>query len=225
MKHATPAALLLLALFAGDADARPAYRRALVELLELPTSSKLNDCRVCHLPAKQGADENDRPHNAFGARLKAVRAELRKADKPTDVVSRILAVADEDADKDGVPNLLELLAGTFPGDPDSKPSAEALAAAKKRLPTLLASLKGYRWRPWDRVERPPLPATEGDVRNPIDVFLSAEMKKRSLTPRPEAPREVLLRRVTVDLTGLPPTPEELRAFLADDSPDAYEKVI
>src|SRR5262249_21066748 len=166
-------------------------------------------------------------HNAFGARLKAVRAELRKANKPTDVVSRILAVADEDADRDGTPNLLELLAGTFPGDADSKPSADDLAAAKKRLPLLLESLKGYRWHPFDRVERPSLPELKGgaSVNNPIDVFLAAEMEKRGLKPRPEAPKEVLLRRVTIDLTGLPPTPEELRAFLTDESPDAYERAV
>src|SRR5437763_1635506 len=104
MKHAIPA-LLLLALTAAIADARPAYRRALVDLLELPTSSKLNDCRVCHLPPKKG--EEDRPHNAFGARLKAVRAELKKAGKPNDITARLLAVANEDADRDGTPNLLE----------------------------------------------------------------------------------------------------------------------
>src|SRR5262249_5348711 len=144
-----------------------------------------------------------------------------------DVVSRILAIADEDADKDGTPNLLELLAGTFPGDADSKPSASDLAAAKKRLPLLLESLKGYRWRPFDRAERPPLPALKDptEVRNPIDLFLAAEMEKHGLKPRPEAPKEVLLRRVTIDLTGLPPTPQELRAFLADDSADAYERVV
>src|SRR5262249_10335416 len=145
MKHAIALAVLLLAFLESEASARPAYRRALADLLELPTASKLNDCRVCHLPLKKGADENDRSHNAFGKRLKAVRAELRKANKPDDVVSRILAIADEDADGDGVANLLELLAGTFPGEADSKPSAAELAAAKKRLPLLLASLKGHRW--------------------------------------------------------------------------------
>src|SRR5262249_38751959 len=50
-------------------------------------------------------------------------------------------------------------------------------------------------------------------------------EERGLKPRPEAPREVLLRRVYVDLIGLPPTREQLRSFLADKSPDAYEKVV
>src|SRR5262249_34506576 len=57
------------------------------------------------------------------------------------------------------------------------------------------------------------------------AFVAAEHERRSLEPRPEAPKEVLLRRVSIDLTGLPPTPQELRAFLADDSPDAYERAV
>ena len=61
--------------------------------------------------------------------------------------------------------------------------------------------------------------------NPIDAFLDAELVRHGLTPRPAAPKQVLLRRVYLDLIGLPPTREELQAFLADDSPDAYEKVV
>ena len=62
-------------------------------------------------------------------------------------------------------------------------------------------------------------------RNPIDVFILAELQHRGLEPSPEASRETLLRRVALDLTGLPPTPGELDAFLADRSPDAYEKAV
>ena len=63
------------------------------------------------------------------------------------------------------------------------------------------------------------------VRNPIDAFVAAEHEKRGLTPRPDAPRHVLLRRVYLDLTGLPPTREQLHAFLDDPSDNAYEKVV
>lgn len=62
-------------------------------------------------------------------------------------------------------------------------------------------------------------------RNPIDHFVLGRLEKEGLAPSPEAPRETLLRRVTLDLTGLPPTPQELDAFLADKSPTAYEKVV
>jgi hypothetical protein len=108
-------ASLVLALAPALAHARPAYRKALVDLLELPQASRLNDCRTCHLPDKDGAAD-EKPHNAFGKRLKAVRRELLTAGKPTDLTARILAIADEDSDGDGVPNLLELVTGHSPGD-------------------------------------------------------------------------------------------------------------
>ncbi len=74
--------------------------------------------------------------------------------------------------------------------------------------------------------RPPLPAVkDGRVRNPVDAFLAAERQKRGLVPQPAADRRLLLRRVYLDLVGLPPTREEQAAFLADDSADAYEKVV
>ena len=61
--------------------------------------------------------------------------------------------------------------------------------------------------------------------SPIDAFLAARLEKEQLTFQPEAPREVLLRRVTLALTGLPPTLAEVDAFLADKSPRAYENVV
>jgi Protein of unknown function (DUF1553)/Protein of unknown function (DUF1549)/Planctomycete cytochrome C len=75
--------------------------------------------------------------------------------------------------------------------------------------------------------RPELPKV-GDAawcRNPIDYFVLARLEKEGLKPSPEADKETLIRRVSLDLTGLPPTPEEVDAFLADKSPDAYEKLV
>jgi mono/diheme cytochrome c family protein len=63
------------------------------------------------------------------------------------------------------------------------------------------------------------------VRNPVDAFILAEMQRHDLEPSAEAGKTMLIRRVTLDLTGLPPTPEEVDAFLADKSNDAYEKVV
>ena len=64
-----------------------------------------------------------------------------------------------------------------------------------------------------------------DYSNPIDAFIAAKLREQKLTFAPEADRLVLIRRVHLDLTGLPPTPEQVDAFLADDSPDAYEKLV
>jgi hypothetical protein len=63
------------------------------------------------------------------------------------------------------------------------------------------------------------------VKNPIDTFVLAKLEAKGLQPSAAADKRTLLRRVTFDLTGLPPTPEELKAFLADNSPEAYEKVV
>ena len=62
-------------------------------------------------------------------------------------------------------------------------------------------------------------------RNPIDSFVLDRLEKEGLHPSPEASKEVLLRRVTLDITGLPPTIREIEAFLADSSKDAYSKVV
>ncbi|OWK47416.1 PSD1 and planctomycete cytochrome C domain-containing protein [Fimbriiglobus ruber] len=76
--------------------------------------------------------------------------------------------------------------------------------------------------------RPALPAVHDPkwvVRNPIDAFILARLAKEGLSQSPEADRATLLRRVYLDLIGLPPSPEEVSAFVADQSPDAYEKVV
>ena len=62
-------------------------------------------------------------------------------------------------------------------------------------------------------------------RNDIDRFILATLEGKKLEPSPEAPKEMLLRRVTLDLTGLPPTPKEIDDFVGDHQPDAYERVV
>jgi hypothetical protein len=75
-----------------------------------------------------------------------------------------------------------------------------------------------------RPKRPAVPTIQGAI-NPIDAFVRERLAKENLPPAPEADKARLIRRVTLDLTGLPPTPEEVDAFLADASPQAYEKVV
>ncbi len=78
-----------------------------------------------------------------------------------------------------------------------------------------------------RVVRPAPPAVRRAawVRNPIDAFVLAQLEAKSLQPATPADKVTLLRRATFDLTGLPPTPEETAAFIADGSPKAFEKVV
>ncbi|MCO6455084.1 MAG: DUF1549 domain-containing protein, partial [Pirellulaceae bacterium] len=78
------------------------------------------------------------------------------------------------------------------------------------------------------LRRPAVPATAGPsavTGHPIDAFLAARRADSHLDPQPAAPQGLLLRRVYLDLIGLPPSRDELRAFLADPSPDAYERVV
>ncbi|MFN3322988.1 MAG: DUF1553 domain-containing protein [Bryobacteraceae bacterium] len=72
---------------------------------------------------------------------------------------------------------------------------------------------------------PPSVRQPGWPRNPIDNFILARLEKEGLKPSPEADRRTLIRRLTLDLTGLPPTPAEVEAFVRDRSPDAYEKLV
>lgn len=77
------------------------------------------------------------------------------------------------------------------------------------------------------IRRPEPPAVKNAarVRTPVDVFALAKLEAAGLDFAPEAEKATLLRRVTLDLTGLPPTPEEVDAFVSDTAPDAYEKVV
>jgi hypothetical protein len=75
---------------------------------------------------------------------------------------------------------------------------------------------------WKRPVRPPVPA---GAAHPVDAFVRAKLAAAGVKPAPPATREQLVRRATFDLTGLPPTPEQVAAFVTDPSPDAWEKVI
>ena len=84
----------------------------------------------------------------------------------------------------------------------------------------------WSWTPIVTSQTPTEPAFDQlPVRNPIDAFVQVMLIRKGLSPSPEADKHTLIRRVTLDLTGLPPTPEEVQNFLVDDSPNAYEKVV
>src|SRR5215475_13413633 len=73
--------------------------------------------------------------------------------------------------------------------------------------------------------RPPKVKNEAWIKSPIDRFIMAKLEENGLRPAGDANKRALIRRATFDLTGLPPTPEEVEAFLSDTSPKAFEKVV
>jgi hypothetical protein len=90
--------------------------------------------------------------------------------------------------------------------------------------------QGAQWQThwaFSKPQRPALPQVKNKrwPRNEIDYFILARLEKEGLKPSPEADKSTLIRRATLDLTGLPPTPEEVDAFLSDKSTEAYEKVV
>jgi hypothetical protein len=120
----------------------------------------------------------------------------------------------------------------------SRPSAESVAATSEFAPTPATApgldtpgeferrTKYWCFQPLRKVSPPSLDKPSHDwPRNPIDAFLLAAMRRESLSPAPEADRRTLIRRLSFDLIGLPPTPGEIAAFLADGSPDAYERLV
>jgi hypothetical protein len=206
--------------------ATPANKRALADFLGPLAPAKAFDCRTCHVAEAPTDDDHD--HNAFGARLAAVRSELRMAGKPTDLRARLEAIAEEDSDGDGVANLVELLTGHSPGDPTDKPRVAELAEVEKLRASLRRHLAAYPWQPFDPVRRPVVPTvsdSQPESSNPIDAFLRPARREQGLNVRPEAPKPELLRRVYLDLIGLPPTVEEQLAFERDNSTHAYEHVV
>jgi mono/diheme cytochrome c family protein/cytochrome c553 len=85
---------------------------------------------------------------------------------------------------------------------------------------------GGTWWSLAPLVRPAVPAIDAPwIRTPIDAFVLAKLREQGLTPSPEADRRTLIRRLSFDLHGLPPAPEEVDAFMADDDPRAYENLV
>ena len=133
----------------------------------------------------------------------------------------------------GKPDESEMLARITSTDPDvvmppphlGKPITPKEAEILRRWIEEGAEYQGH-WA-FARVERPEVPevTAAGWCRGPIDQFVLARMERAGLTPNPEADRATLARRLALDLTGLPPTPADVDAFLADSSADAYERYV
>jgi hypothetical protein len=154
----------------------------------------------------------------------------RKAKLRLDV--RDVAVA-KGAIAPGKPNESNLVARVFATDPHEvmpppKTKKQLTAQEKETLQRWIAAGADYEahWAFLPPV-RPTVPAVrnEGWPRTPIDRFVLAQLERHGLPPSPEAGRTTLLRRLFLDLTGLPPGPRDVEDFLADPAPDAYDRVV
>ncbi|MFN3652692.1 MAG: PSD1 and planctomycete cytochrome C domain-containing protein [Armatimonadota bacterium] len=133
--------------------------------------------------------------------------------------------------------LIRLVTGTRPGErmppqgPRLSPAEVATlrrwiddgaAWPETKAAPAAAAKKWWAFRPL-QVVKPPVPKRSGWAVNAVDRFLLAAQEAKGLSPTPPVDRRRLIRRLYFDLTGLPPTPEEVEAFVADPAPDAYEK--
>ena len=131
----------------------------------------------------------------------------------------------------GKPDASELIARVTSKDPEVRMPYHAPPLLPQQIALFRQWIKeGAKWQDyWAFVPPKPQPLPEvkraGWARQPMDQFILAWLEKEGLAPSPEAEKAALLRRVSFDLTGLPPTPEEETEYLADSSPNAYEKQV
>jgi mono/diheme cytochrome c family protein len=196
-----PIPLILLASVAAPVD----YARDVEPILR-------RNCHACHGPAQHmNGLRLDRPEDALrGSYSGPVILPGRSAES----------------------KLLQMVAGQVAGK-IMPPAGARLAAAEiailrawidqgARFPLPAAKTQHLTPALWRPVRRPAVPSGAG---HPIDAFVRAALQAKGIEPSPEADRVTLIRRVSLDLTGLPPTPEEVDEFVADRRPEAYERVV
>jgi hypothetical protein len=197
------AVLWAAGLYGGSASAaeRPEYNRDIRPILA-------ENCFACHGPdsaARKAGLRLDRRDDAVAA-----EAIVPGSPDKSGLVERIFA--DDDSMR----------------MPPPRTHKKLTEAQKETLKRWIAAGAEYQLH-WSLIapKRPQPPAVKnsGWVRNPIDRFILAELEKRGLQPAPEADRRTLARRLSLDLTGLPPTPAEVEAFVNDAAPGAYERFV
>jgi hypothetical protein len=192
---------LLAMVASGRADERLEYNRDIRPIL-------FEACFACHGPDS-------------AARKADLRLDKREA------------ALDMGAIVPGKPDESELIRRILSDDPDERmPPPETKknlsSAQKEKLTRWIAQGAEYQLH-WSFIPpvRPPLPKIKHTswARNPIDSFVAARLEQAGLAPAAEADRRILARRASLDLTGLPPDPALVEAFVSDESPDAYEKLL
>ncbi|MCX6954341.1 MAG: PSD1 and planctomycete cytochrome C domain-containing protein [Verrucomicrobia bacterium] len=198
--------LLTLRVFAAAADEPVSFNQDIRPILS-------DNCFACH-----GSDAANRK-----AKLRLDQAEAATADR-----RGVRAIAPRDLANS---ELWARIVSTDPEEvmppPDShKPPLKPEQRALLKRWIEQGAIYQNHWA-YEPLRQPAPPTVAGTPASlpPIDRLVAATLARHKLKLAPEAPREVLLRRLTLDLTGLPPTPAELDAFLADRSPDAYDRAV
>jgi hypothetical protein len=171
-------------------------------------------CFACHGP--------DAANQSSGLRLDRAEFALAALEDPANAFAIV----------PGNPHESELYHRITSDDPEvmMPPPESNLTLTEQEVAVLTRWIEqGAEYKPhWSFIkpEEPPVPQVTTDWPvNEVDQFVAAKLAHEGLTPSPEASREKLIRRVTFDLTGLPPRVEEVNAFLNDTSPNAYEKLV
>ncbi len=171
-----------------------------------------NNCFACHGPDEKARQANLRLDTKEGAFSEPSGYPIIVPEKPDESELYLRIVSEEDGYQ--MP----------PADFNKTLTPEQIETIKRWIS------QGAKWEDhWAFATpvRPTLPAVKKAdwVRNPIDTFILSRLEKEGLSPAKEADKRALIRRLSFDLTGLPPTLEEIHLFLNDDSPNAYEKLI
>ncbi len=218
MRHSSPIFLFLLALVTGCAAPQGEPDTAIPDVVDYNFHVKpiLSDrCFKCHGPDEQGRKAGlqlDTPEGAF--------ATLREDSTRYAIVP-------------GRPELSEVVARINHPDPDERmPHPDSRLTLSVREKEIIEKWieQGAEWKthwaftPPEKAVLPEVKDTDWP-RAEMDHFVLAKFEREGLKPAPEESREKWLRRVTFDLSGLPPSLDELEAFLSDDAGDAYEKVV
>jgi hypothetical protein len=171
------------------------------------------NCYSCHGPDKRARKADRRIDNAEGAYAEheGARAFVPGDLAKSDAWARVNATDPDDL----MP----------PAKSGKKLKPEQIALLKKWIEEGAKYESHWSFIPPKRPDVPHLEDRGPEIRNPIDAFLSARLAKDGLAFSPEAEKTTLIRRATYDLTGLPPTPAEVDAFLTDTSANAYDKLI
>ena len=207
-----------------DASSRQVTSHAIIPLMHLR-------CTVCHGLRRQEAGLDLRTKASMLKGGKSGPAMVPGDPSQSLLLKRILA--EEMPPRDRLVEVsikvieaqeIELLTKWIDG---GAPEAPAVPDAPSTDPDLLVTDEDRQFWSFRPPEKPPIPQVRdaARVRNPVDAFVLEKLEKQGLSLSPETDRLTLLRRATFDLTGLPPEPDEIVAFLADTTPNAYERLL